>query len=233
MSGAVLVTLLMSCAPDGESIESERLLLSPREQLLRVSVELRGVHPSEIDLAAIEATPELYEDFVDRYLEDPRFIERVREVFNQRYLTRTSATYGRMADGATGAQVADAIGDEPLRLLSYIVENDLPYSELVLAPYTVASPLLAEVWGLEREPGEGWTLAHYTDGRPEAGILTMNGIWSRYPSMGGNANRHRANAMSKMLLCDDYLVRPIVLSRAAVDQLTIDPELAISENDTC
>ena len=52
----------------------------------------------------------------------------------------------------------------------------------------------------------------------------MNAVWQRYPSMGGNANRHRANAVSKLLLCDDYLSRPIVLNRSAVDQLTIDPE---------
>jgi len=233
MSGAVLVALLASCAPEGENTQPELILLSPREQLIRASVDLRGVHPSEEELLAIEASPGLYADFVDRYIDDPRFIERTREVFNQRFLTRTGSTYGQDPGGATGDQIAAAIGDEPLRLLSYIVDNDLPYSELVLAPYTVASPLLAEVWGLEREAGDGWTLAHYTDGRPEAGILTMNGVWFRYPSMGGNANRHRANAVSKMLLCDDYLSRPIVLNRAAVDQLTIDPEAAISENPGC
>jgi hypothetical protein len=36
-----------------------------------------------------------------------------------------------------------------------------------------------------------------------------------------------------MLLCDDYLARPIVLNRAAVDQLTVDPETAISTNASC
>ena len=36
-----------------------------------------------------------------------------------------------------------------------------------------------------------------------------------------------------MLLCDDYLARPVILSRAAVDQLTVDPESAINENDAC
>jgi hypothetical protein len=36
-----------------------------------------------------------------------------------------------------------------------------------------------------------------------------------------------------MVLCDDYLSRPIVLYRAAVDQLTIDPENAINQNTGC
>jgi hypothetical protein len=60
----------------------------------------------------------------------------------------------------------------------------------------------------------------------------MSGFWLRYPSMGGNANRHRANAVSKALLCDDYLSRPIVLGRSNIDQLTLDPELAI-QSETC
>ncbi len=234
MSATILLAVIAGCATDSEAPD-ELTLLSPREQLIRLSVDLRGVHPSETELQYIEANPDLYEDYVDRYMADGRFTGRMREIFDQRFLTRTDSTYGHMVDGATSAEVAWAIGEEPLRLLSYIIDNDLPYSEIVLADYTMANPLLAAVWGLDRDEtgSDGWSIAHYTDGRPEAGILTMNAIWSRYPSMDGNANRHRANAVSNMLLCDDYLARPIVLNRAAVDQLTIDPESAISENDSC
>ncbi|MFT5686783.1 MAG: hypothetical protein ACI8RZ_007740 [Myxococcota bacterium] len=234
MSATIILAVIAGCATDSESPD-ELTLLSHREQLIRLSVDLRGVHPTETELEFIEANPDLYEDYVDRYMADSRFTERMREIFDQRFLTRTDSTYGHMVQGATSAEVAWAIGEEPLRLLSYIIDNDLPYSEMVLADYTIADPLLAEVWNLERDETEdgGWSIAHYTDGRPEAGVLTMNSIWSRYPSMDGNANRHRANAVSNMLLCDDYLARPIVLDRAAVDQLTIDPESAIGENATC
>ena len=235
MRSMLLLALLAGCAPEEEAAQQGSLvMLSAREQLIRLSVDLRGVHPSELELTYIEANPALYADYVDRYMADPRFLSRIEEVFNQRFLTRTGETYGRMVDGATAAQVASAIANEPLKLVRYIVENDLPYSEIVLAPYTMADPLLAAVWDLDRSAeGDGWAPAHYTDSRPEAGILTMNGIWSRYPSMGGNANRHRANAVSKMLMCDDYLSRPIVLNRSAVDQLTLNPEEAISTNASC
>ena len=238
MSATLLLAVIAGCGSSSEPTD-DLTLLSPREQLIRLSVDLRGIHPTETELQYIEANPELYEDYVDRYMADARFTERMREVFDQRFLTRTDNTYGRMVEGASSAEVAWAVGEEPLRLLSYIIDNDLPYSEMVLADYTMANPLLAEVWGLDRDETSdtaeeaGWSLSHYTDGRPEAGILTMNSIWMRYPSMDGNANRHRANAVSNMLLCDDYLARPIVLNRAAVDQLTIDPEAAISENATC
>lgn len=225
--------LLTSCAPEPESNMSLKLL-EPRDQLIRLSVDLRGVHPSEEELISIENSPHLYEDFVDRYLEDPRYLERMRQIFNQRYLTRTGDTYGQSVDGFSNIEVASAIGDEPLQLLTYIIDNDLPYTDIVTAQYTMANPLLAEVWNLDSEQTEsGWSTAVYTDGRPHAGILSMNALWQRYPSMGGNANRHRANALSKVLLCDDYLSRPVVISRAAVDQLTTDPENAIATNSSC
>ncbi len=231
-----MILLLLACATeDGPS--DGLTLLSPREQLIRVSMDLRGVHPSEEELVAIEGAPSLYDDFVDRYLEDERFLDRVEEVWNLRFLTRNGNSYfDPMEAGIVGldaAAVADSVADEPLRLVRHIAEHDLSYTEVVLADYTMADPVVAQMWNTDYPAGAtGWQAAHYQDGRPHAGILTMTTIWQKYPSMGGNANRHRANAVSKMLLCDDYLERPIVLSRANIDQLTIDPELAI-QSDTC
>jgi hypothetical protein len=232
MTTPSLLLMLFACEPQEPAVEPG--LLSPRKQLLRLSVDLRGVHPTEEELVAIEAHPYLYEDYVDRYLEDPRFLERIRQIFNHRYLTRTGSTYEQTVQGASSAQVAEAIGEEPLRLLTYVVENDLPFTTMLTADFTMANPLLAEVWDIQLGgEGQEWQPAHYEDSRPHAGILSMNAIWQRYPSMGGNANRHRANAVSKMLLCDDYLARPVVLNRAAVDQLTISPEDAINTNPSC
>ena len=228
-----MLLLLMSCAT-GPAPEPEDglLLLSAREQLIRLSVEVRGVHPSEEELAAIEDDPTLYEAFVDRYLQDPRLSDRVEEIFNLRFLTRTGNAYFDAAEagigGVTEAQVAASLADEPLRLVRHIFEQDLPWSEIVTADYTMADPIVARMWDLDYPAGAtGWQAAYYRDGRPMAGVLSMNTIWQRYPSMGGNANRHRANAVSKMLLCEDYLTRPIVLNRASIDQLTVDPEEAI------
>jgi hypothetical protein len=228
----LLVALGLSCSRQGDP-PSSFVLLPPREQLLRLSVDLRGRHPREDELLAIEADPALYPWYVDRWLSGPDFVDRMTEVWAGRLLTMTGETYDLSVEGATDEEIAQAIGLEPLALFQEILTQDLPYGQIVLADHTVANPLLAELFALDRAEGEGWTRATYLDGRPHAGILTMNTTWLRYPSMGGNANRHRANALSKMLLCDDYLTRPIVLSRAAVDQLVLDPEDAISENDAC
>jgi Protein of unknown function (DUF1588) len=238
-----LMILLLTAGCQEAPVEAPLTALAPRQQLIRLSVDLRGIHPSEEELLAIDESPALYDDYVDRWLTDPRFSVRLREVWNQRFLTRTGDSYFELAEAGittlSEVEVATALADEPLRLVSYLAENELPYSDIVLADYTMADAVVAAMWDLESVEGEkittvgDWQPAHYRDGRPEAGILTMSTIWQRYPSMGGNANRHRANAVSKMLLCDDYLSRPIVLNRAAVDQLTEDPEDAINSNETC
>jgi len=219
--------LLQGCATDADPA-GEILLLEPREQLIRLSVDLRGVHPTTAELDAIAAAPELYDAFVDRYLDDPRFTERVVEVVDQRLLLSTGDTYE--LEDVTGQDLAG----EALSLVARVVDQDLPWSELVTADYTMANPALASAFDLDYPLGaNSWQPATYTDARAHAGLLSMSSVWLRYPSAGENANRHRANAISKMLLCDDYLSRPVVLNRAAVDQLVIDPEEAIATSSAC
>ena len=59
----------------------------------------------------------------------------------------------------------------------------------------------------------GWQKVQYTDDRPAAGILVNNGLWWRYNSTLTNAQRGRANIISKMLLCNDFLERRINVDR--------------------
>ncbi|MCA9490783.1 MAG: DUF1588 domain-containing protein, partial [Myxococcales bacterium] len=235
MRASLVLLALVGCGPEEEPSPFEAL--APRQQLIRLSVDLRGVHPSEAELLTMQETDANYEQYVDLWLQDPRFVGRMKELFNLRFLTRTGATY--YDPGDRGIEVdrrvmGDIIAEEPLALLEHILNNDLPYSTVVTAQHSMANPALAAMWQMRYPDGaEGWQPSTYKDGRPHAGMLSMTTIWSRYPSMGGNANRHRANAISKMFLCDDYLARPIVLNRTAVDQLTLDPENAIRTNATC
>ena len=83
-----------------------------------------------------------------------------------------------------------AVGEEPLRLMSYIASNDLPWTEIVTADYTMANELLSDIFPVEYpEGGIGWQPAQYTDGRPSVGILATNGLWWRYPTDSFNMNR--------------------------------------------
>ena len=81
------LTLSTACVEEPVSdIPDHLTLLSPREQLIRVSVDLRGVHPSEADLDRIDQNPNLYSDFVDRYIDDERFLNRASVILNTRML---------------------------------------------------------------------------------------------------------------------------------------------------
>ena len=56
-------------------------------------------------------------------------------------------------------------------------------------------------------------MSYYTDHRPEAGVLTVNGLWWRYISPIFNENRARSAAIFDLLVCSDVLARPVVLSK--------------------
>jgi len=229
-----------SCAErTSDEVPEGMEVLDPRRQLIRLSVDLRGVHPSEEELAVIEAHPEAYEAFVDRYLADPRFGDRMMELFNLSFRTRTGELmYDPEEAGLVGLderRVAQSLADEPLELIRHVIENDLPYSEVVTADYTMADEVVARMWNLDYPEGAtGWQQAHYVDGREHAGVLSMTTMWTRYPSAGVNGNRHRANTISRIFLCDDFLARPVSFSRTQIDALTSgDPEEVIRDTETC
>lgn len=245
-TGLVLLALMAGCgepetapAVEEEIAEDGIKLLSPRRQLIRLSVDLRGAHPSAEDLAFIEEYPEAYPEFVDRYLQDPRFTKRIQEIWNLSFRTRTGETYFDPEQAGLGMvddeRIADSLADEPLALVGHIVDNDLPWSEIVTADYTMADPIVAAMWDLDYpEDATGWQKAHYLDGRPHVGVLSSTTLWSRYPSAGVNSNRHRANTVSRIFLCDDYLARPVSFSRTQIDTLTNgDPEDVIQTTPAC
>ena len=237
-------TVLSACgepadAPVEDEIQDGLRLLSPRRQLIRLSVDLRGAHPSADELDFIEQYPDAYGEFVDRYLDDPRFVKRMTEIWNRSIRTRTGETFFDPGDAGLGMLsdevVADSVGEEPLALIAHVVENDLPFSEVLTADYTMADPIVAAMWDLDYPEGKtGWQQSYYTDGRPHAGVLSSTTLWQRYPSAGVNSNRHRANSVSRIFLCDDYLSRPVSFSRTQIDTLTNgDPEDVIQTTPVC
>ncbi|OOY48812.1 fibronectin type III domain-containing protein [Solemya velum gill symbiont] len=116
-----------------------------------------------------------------------------------------------------------ALGDiryEPLALTRYIVENDLPYSEILTADYTMITPRSAQIYGAEPlepftgtqdvndgeyKPGRIPVVSHRTPELavqpfPHAGVLTTYSWLSRFPTTDTNRNRHRASMMLRQFL---------------------------------
>jgi len=191
----------------------------PIAQLFRVSLDLRGVRPTLDEINRLEGDPDAYETLVNEFIEDERFGQRLINMYSEVFLTRADG-YTVDADDyglASDQQFAfvRSVGDETLRVFAHIVENELPYTDLVTADWTMANELLAQAWPLDYPEGEtGWKKVQYTDARPAAGILASNSLWWRYMSTASNANRGKANAISKILLCNDYLSKTIDFDRS-------------------
>ena len=216
----LIFLLLAACAPEpvvqtpgGDDVLGT---MDPVRALTRTSLDLRGVRPSSAEVAQVQADPAALDTLTDAFLQDTRFGGRVRDMWSEIYLSRSesyliSASQYGMADQAAFQQ---SVGEEPLQILGYIAQNDLPYTELATGDWTMANETLATIWPIDYPQGaSGWQKARYNDGRPAAGVLATNGMWWRYTSTDSNANRKRANAASRILLCSDYLVRPIEFDR--------------------
>ena len=207
---------------DLDRSEDPELVQLDRTRLLRrTSLELRGVLPSLAELEAVEADPDAFEAIRDQIFDDPRFEERLVQIYAQRWHTTVDEFHGTyydyFLDPEEEYEFERAVGEEPLRLMAHIVASDLPWSEVVLADYSMANELLASIWPMSEYPenGEGWHPVHYIDGRPGVGVLASNGLWWRYFTTFFNQNRSRAAAISKLLLCEDLLNRPISFSESA------------------
>ncbi|MEZ4241117.1 MAG: hypothetical protein R3F59_34150 [Myxococcota bacterium] len=232
------ITTTPSSRPSPPDTAAEVPQLPPVQQLIRASTALRGIRPSLDELAAVEADPAQLAVLVDAYLDDPRLGEVVRDLHDETLFmsdpTQRYPATGPLA-GLEATRIRASLEASPLRLAEHVVVEDLPYSELVTADYTVADPIVAAAWtGLDGyDPaGPEWQVVRWSDGRPAAGLLSDSGLWSRTRSPNRNFNRRRANYVTRTLLCLDYLDLDVDL--AASDALA-DPEdpSVLQSNGVC
>ena len=101
--------------------------------------------------------------------------------------------------------------------MSHIIANDLPWTETVLADWTMATPSFFRL-PISYPEGESGGRSPHND-TTEGRVLATNGLWWRYTTTDSNMNRRRAAAISRLLLCEDYLVRPVAFSEADNIQL--------------
>jgi hypothetical protein len=196
------------------------LYLDPVQHLIRASVDIRGIRPSLEEINYIEKKPGKLREVVEGYLEDPRFGQRVQEIWNEGFLTRTDRPFfegpPEYQGLATEDDFARAATGETLQLISHVVMNDRPFTEIVTADYTVANNLLTHYYDIKRKgirPTD-WIEAEYNDGRPHAGVLSTTSFHTRWTTTDANRNRGRANAWTRAVLCYDYLLRDVVVDTA-------------------
>jgi len=211
----------------------------PAPRLLRrMSLDLLGVLPDLDDLDRVDADPDALAQVRDDLLEDPRLEDRLVQLLADRFLTRIDTFPLSHRD----YELEDtqehpfelAVGEEPLRLMAHVAAQDLPWTDIVTADYTLANGLLRQVWPLtSTDDTDDWAVSTWTDGRPAVGILASNGLWWRYATTPFNYNRARAAAVSRLLLCEDYLARPVTLTSSPTLADEDGTEQAVREDPAC
>lgn len=222
-------------APEPEPPVGTVVYLSPTEHLVRASMTLRGKRPSADELARVDADPSALEAIVDDYIASPEFGGVMRDLHAEDLLVRVDPGAMRARDAVSDRTAAEmtTVYEEPLRLIEHVIVTDRPYSEIVTADYAISDPISAVVWGMSHSGSTGVEVAHWLDDRPVAGILSSSALWARHTSAGANYHRSRANLISKVLLCFDYLHSDIQLD-TSVD--LSDPEVvanALVANPSC
>lgn len=202
---------------DDELRDGPRVFLEPTAHLVRASMALRGMRPSVEDLEAVRADASALGAIIDGYLNHDGFGEMVRDLHNEALTARVGAVIYPAGFPAVGAlsemdvqRINVAVTEAPLRLIEHVVMNDRPYTEIVTADYTVADEVVATVWGMPYDgSGRTWEVTRYDDGRPHAGVLSDSWLWTRHSTTFSNQNRGRANAISRALLCNDFISRQL------------------------
>ncbi len=192
--------------------------LSASDHLVRVSMALRGVRPSVSELAAVVADGAALPGIVDQYLEDPRFAETIKDLYAEALLLRTQLNPAMLAYRGPLIDLDDAgylasTPEEPLRLIQWVVEDpSRSFAEIVTSDVVLVDEVGAVAWrvaGYDKKVG-GWQAVKWADERPQGGgVLASSALWHRHASNGNNYHRARANLVSRVFLCDDFLSRDV------------------------
>ena len=216
-----------------------------RETLYRAAIILAGRIPTEAEYAALESatllstvrglmTGQGFHDFLVRAANDRLLTEGARP-----FLTRRFVNYRNESSRLVKAEEDETVDSErarahfstgvrfgvrraPLELIAHVVENDLPYTDILTADYVMANPQAALAYGAN-DVSEGFSSSdihqfrpariegYYPSGslecddgygrcsavgpafeHPHAGILGTRSLLYRYPTTSTNRNRARA-----------------------------------------
>jgi hypothetical protein len=204
--------------------------LSPTDHLNRASIALRARRASPEEMRAVQQDPGQLEVIIDAYLETDDFGLMIRDMHAESLLMRSERIGLPSVGPLFGTEMGEiyrSLAEAPLRLIEDIVMSNKPYTDIVLADYTMGNAISALVWGLDYDAGGpewqhlSWPLDPSPtimsppgppETRPAAGILSSSELWLRHYSNGSNYHRGRGNLIADALLCSDFLGRDVPIS---------------------
>lgn len=206
-------------------------MLDEVETLRKASLSMVGrlPTPEEEQRARVESWAGV-DAVLDEMMTEPAFLEFVRELYNDSLLTekynRDTAALELLSeedypnafwyldvtdpDEQNVARTLSnrAVAQEVLQLVSHVVEEDRPFTEILTANYVMVNPYSARSYGVspefqdDQDPDE-WVEADL--GWPHAGVLSSHVFLNRFPTTDTNRNRHRSRMVYRFFLNTDIL----------------------------
>ncbi len=255
-----LVDKLAVCTPDPPPVEEGAALGSGYEQLYKLTMSLGSRVPKPAEVAAVEAANDQDEvllelaPVIQDLMNEDVFYQRLKEIYNDLLLTDMMYTSSNNPD-----QVFDlnryenenfyrdenpdrkrdanyGLARAPLELITYVVRNNRPFTEILTADYMMVNPYSAVIFGVDAgDPSFPYdsdrNAANHDrdDFRPvdrifqsdglefvNAGILGTHAFLDRYQSTNTNLNRKRASVVF------DYFLGIEIEGLAPRDALDLD-----------
>ncbi len=223
--------------------------LNEVETLRKATLNLAGRLPTIDEVEQVrDFGIDSLDPVLDEIMKEEAFLDRLVEIFNDvlltdRYLGGTEAVgllnpekypsywFESIEDETQRNQIATytnrGIAREALHLLKWIVQNDLPYTDILTADYQMFTPYSATSYGVKvdfKDPTDPLEIAPgKIEGIPHAGVLTTTVFLNRFPTTPTNRNRARARVLFKLFLDTDLL---------RLGDRPLDPSSIITVNPT-
>lgn len=215
-------------------------LLDPGQTLRKTTLNLGGRLPTPEEEALIEEQGiDGMDQIIENLAQEDIFYERIEGMFNDMFLTDRylggSNAVGLLdtdvfpearwyenrdendLSGEDPAEVEGArqyannsVARAPLKLISHLIRNNKPFTEILTADYMIANGYSARVYGADTsgfsdklDPNE-WREVKIP-GQPHAGVLSSPMFLNRFPTTATNRNRHRSRMIYKFFLATDVM----------------------------
>lgn len=241
------------CPPEGISELGEGVqLLTPQQTFRKAALLLNGRLPTPDEYLVIQAGGQTAMlRALDDLMQEEAFLDRVKEIYNDRLLTDRLLVGTRAIDAVDATRFTEikyyesiedentrnahraalnrALARQPLELIAHVVRDGRPFTEILTADYTIVNDFVEYALSASnRLPELDDPLAEFLrteeiDGVPHAGVLSTHAFLARFPSTTTNRNRHRARIVFDRFLATDIL---------ALAERPADPESTAYLNPT-
>jgi len=222
------VNLFSNDTNDNMSSDGTYIVERPSQTYRRASLYLKGEIPSRSKLDSLNnASDTQLRTEILALMQGDSFHNFIKDGANDRLHSRHLVNSNQGVEFFRKFYTGDKdkarldMGEEPLELIAYIVENNRPYSEILTANYTMVSQHTDEVYKNGKTVSAGqWQTAQNkghqlktedkfntdADGNmriqdyPHAGVLSTWAYNSQYPTTATNRNRARASWTMKHFL---------------------------------